>query len=285
MSVVVAVSRNGTYAFSKPVRDQIMLVAGLGVEGDAHAGTTVKHRSRVRSDPSQPNLRQVHLLAAELFDEVRQQGYEVAPGQLGENVTTRGIDLLRLPAGTILRFGRPPAIRADPAQPGGAALSGIMAAARAAALSAETAAALAAVTAAAERDAHHPPADALHPPADALHPPADALHPPADALHPLADALHPLADALHPLADALHPPADALDPRPAVIIAGLRNPCAQINGLRPGLLGCVLSRDKAGNPVRKAGVMGVVLRGGPVIPGDPVAVDLPPGPHVPLERV
>ena len=244
MSVVVAVSRNGTYAFSKPVREQIMLVAGLGVEGDAHAGTTVKHRSRVRSDPSQPNLRQVHLLAAELFDEVRQQGYEVAPGQLGENVTTRGIDLLRLPAGTILRFGQPPASGADPAEPGGAAgLSGIMAAARTATLSTETAAALAAVTAAAERDAHHPPADAHH------------------------------------------APADAPDPRPAVIVAGLRNPCAQINGLRPGLLGCVLSRDEAGNPVRKAGVMGVVLRGGRVVPGDPVAVDLPPGPYVPLERV
>jgi MOSC domain-containing protein YiiM len=244
VSVVVAVSRNGTYAFSKPVREEIMLVAGLGVEGDAHAGTTVKHRSRVRSDPSQPNLRQVHLLAAELFDEVRQQGYEVAPGQLGENVTTRGIDLLRLPAGTILRFGRPPASVADPAEPGGAAaLSGIMAAARTAPLGTETAAALAAVTAAAERDAHHPPADAHH------------------------------------------SPADAPDPRPAVIVAGLRNPCAQINGLRPGLLGCVLSRDEAGNPVRRAGVMGVVLRGGRVVPGDPVAVDLPPGPHVPLERV
>jgi MOSC domain-containing protein YiiM len=239
VSVVVAVSRNGTYAFSKPVREQIMLVAGLGVDGDAHAGTTVKHRSRVRSDPSQPNLRQVHLLAAELFDEVREHGYEVAPGQLGENVTTRGIDLLRLPAGTILRFGRPPDSAADPAQPGaGAALSGILAAARTATVSAETAAALAAVTAAAERDARHPPADA-------------------------------------------HAP----DPRPAVIVAGLRNPCAQINGLRPGLLGRVLGRDEAGNPVRKAGVMGVVLRGGRVVPGDPVAVDLPPEPHVPLERV
>jgi MOSC domain-containing protein YiiM len=70
-----------------------------------------------------------------------------------------------------------------------------------------------------------------------------------------------------------------------VIVAGLRNPCAQINGLRPGLLGSLLSRDEAGNPVRRAGVMGVVLRGGRVVPGDPVAVDLPPRPHVPLERV
>jgi MOSC domain-containing protein YiiM len=70
-----------------------------------------------------------------------------------------------------------------------------------------------------------------------------------------------------------------------VIVAGLRNPCAQINGLRPGLLSCVLGRDDAGNPVRKAGIMGVVLRGGRVVSGDPVTVDLPPEPHRPLERV
>jgi hypothetical protein len=97
MSTVVAVSRNEAYAFSKPVREQIILVAGIGVEGDAHAGTTVKHRGRVRADPTQPNLRQVHLLPAELFEEVREEGYDVGPGQLGENVTTRDIDLRRLP--------------------------------------------------------------------------------------------------------------------------------------------------------------------------------------------
>ncbi|MFR0357086.1 MOSC domain-containing protein [Streptomyces sediminimaris] len=102
---VSAVSSNGVYAFTKPNRESITLLAGLGVEGDVHAGTTVKHRSRMRRDPSQPNLRQVHLIHEELFDEVRAAGFEVAPGQLGENVTTRGIDLLGLPAGTLLRLG------------------------------------------------------------------------------------------------------------------------------------------------------------------------------------
>src|SRR5690242_16616987 len=98
---VVAVSRHGTYDFSKPVRDEITLIEGLGVEGDTHAGVTVRHRSRVRADPTQPNLRQVHLMRAELFDEVRADGYDVGPGQIGENVTTSGIDLLDLPCGTI----------------------------------------------------------------------------------------------------------------------------------------------------------------------------------------
>ena len=83
----------------------IRLLAGLGVEGDAHAGVTVKHRSRVRRDPSQPNLRQVHLVHAELFDELRDKGFGVTPGDIGENVTTRGIDLLALPTGTRLRLG------------------------------------------------------------------------------------------------------------------------------------------------------------------------------------
>ncbi|MFJ1971722.1 MOSC domain-containing protein [Streptomyces sp. NPDC087903] len=102
---IAAVSSNGTYSFTKPNRESIMLLAGLGVEGDVHAGTTVKHRFRMRRDPSQPNLRQVHLIHEELFDEVRGAGFEVAAGQLGENVTTRGIDLLGLPAGTLLRLG------------------------------------------------------------------------------------------------------------------------------------------------------------------------------------
>ncbi|MFJ4919938.1 MOSC domain-containing protein [Streptomyces sp. NPDC088725] len=91
--------------FSKPNRGSITLLAGLGVEGDAHAGVTVKHRSRVARDPSQPNLRQVHLVHEELFDAVGEEGLKVAPGELGENVTTRGIDLLGLPAGTLLRMG------------------------------------------------------------------------------------------------------------------------------------------------------------------------------------
>ncbi|MFF4350695.1 MOSC domain-containing protein [Streptomyces sp. NPDC001530] len=102
---VSAVSSNGTYAFTKPNRESITLLAGLGVEGDVHAGTTVKHRFRMEKDPSQVNLRQVHLMHEELFDELREAGFTVAPGELGENVTTRGIDLLGLPVGALLRLG------------------------------------------------------------------------------------------------------------------------------------------------------------------------------------
>uniref|UniRef100_A0AAU2UX82 MOSC domain-containing protein n=1 Tax=Streptomyces sp. NBC_00003 TaxID=2903608 RepID=A0AAU2UX82_9ACTN len=102
---VTAVSSNGEYSFTKPNRDSITLLPGLGVEGDVHAGVTVKHRSRVAQDPTQPNLRQVHLIHGELFGEVAEQGFEVAPGQLGENVTTQGIDLLGLPTGTLLHIG------------------------------------------------------------------------------------------------------------------------------------------------------------------------------------
>lgn len=103
--VVTAVSSNGEYSFTKPNRPSITLLAGLGVEGDVHAGVTVKHRSRVARDPTQPNLRQVHLLHEELFTEVGEEGFRVAPGELGENVTTRGLDLLGLPVGTLLRLG------------------------------------------------------------------------------------------------------------------------------------------------------------------------------------
>ncbi|MEU2288248.1 MOSC domain-containing protein [Streptomyces sp. NPDC013178] len=102
---VTAVSSNGTYSFTKPNRDSITLIAGLGVEGDVHAGATVKHRFRMEKDPSQPNLRQVHLIHEELFDEVREAGFEVRAGELGENVTTRGVDLLGLPVGARLRLG------------------------------------------------------------------------------------------------------------------------------------------------------------------------------------
>ena len=105
MGVVVAVSSSAKHTLAKPNRDAIRLLTGLGVEGDAHAGVTVKHRSRVRRDPTQPNLRQVHLIHAELHDELRAAGFDVAPGRMGENVTTRGIDLLSLPTGTRLRLG------------------------------------------------------------------------------------------------------------------------------------------------------------------------------------
>ncbi|WP_415950608.1 MOSC domain-containing protein [Streptomyces sp. KLOTTS4A1] len=102
---VTAVSRNETYSFSKPNRESITLLAGLGVQGDVHAGVTVQHRSRVRQDPSQPNLRQVHLIHEELFTEVAGNGHAVVPGALGENITTRGIDLLGLSTGTLLHLG------------------------------------------------------------------------------------------------------------------------------------------------------------------------------------
>ena len=102
---VQAVSRAAEHAFSKRPVGSVRLLAGLGVEGDAHSGARVQHRSRVAADPNQPNLRQVHLLQAELFDELAQQGFTVSAGQLGENVTTRGLDLLALPTGTRLHLG------------------------------------------------------------------------------------------------------------------------------------------------------------------------------------
>ncbi|MFF4243300.1 MOSC domain-containing protein [Streptomyces sp. NPDC001822] len=176
---VTAVSSNGVYSFTKPNRDSITLLAGLGVEGDVHAGVTVKHRSRVAQDPTQPNLRQVHFIHQELFDELREAGFEVAPGDLGENVTTSGIDLLSLPVGTLLRLGE----------------------------------------------------------------------------------------------------------EAVVEVTGLRNPCLQIDHFRDGLLKQVVGRADDGTVVRKAGIMGVVVTGGIVRPGDPVRAELPAEPHRPLERV
>lgn len=104
-AAVIAVARDGTHRFSKQPAPAITLLAGLGVEGDAHAGVTVKHRSRVARDPTVPNLRQLHLIQAELFDELAEAGFRVAPAEMGENVTTRGIDLLALPTGARLRLG------------------------------------------------------------------------------------------------------------------------------------------------------------------------------------
>jgi MOSC domain-containing protein YiiM len=125
---VQAVSCSSTHTFTKPNQRSIRLLTGRGVEGDAHLGETVKHRSRVARDPSQPNLRQVHLLHAELHDELRAAGFVVSAGQMGENVTTRGIDLLGLPTGTRLRLGetavvevtglRNPCLQLDRFQPG-----------------------------------------------------------------------------------------------------------------------------------------------------------------------
>jgi len=177
--LVVSVSRRSSHAFSKDVADRIVLVAGLGVEGDAHLGRTVQHRSRVAADPAQPNLRQVHLIHEELHHELKSLGFTVAPGVMGENVTTGGVDLLGLPTGTLLRLGT----------------------------------------------------------------------------------------------------------QAEVELTGLRNPCLQLDKFQPGLMAAVLDRDRDGNLVRKAGVMAVVTRGGEVRAGDAIGVELPPRPHVPLERV
>jgi MOSC domain-containing protein YiiM len=176
---VVAVSRGKSHSFSKSTEMSIRLLKGLGVEGDAHMGETVKHRSRVRVDPTQPNLRQVHLVHGELHDELMTAGFKLHPGDIGENITTRGIDLLALPVGTVLRVG------------------------------------------------------------------ATAV----------------------------------------LGVTGLRNPCTQLDGFQQGLTAAVLDRDAAGNLVRKAGVMSVVLEGGEVVPGDPIVVELPPEPHLPLAPV
>ena len=176
---VAAVSSNGSYSFTKPNRESIVLLAGLGVEGDVHAGTTVKHRFRMEKDASQPNLRQVHLMHEELFDELRETGFEVAAGQLGENVTTRGVDLLGLPVGTLLHLGE----------------------------------------------------------------------------------------------------------EAVVEVTGLRNPCAQIDTFRQGLLKQVVGRGEDGKVRFKSGIMSVVVTGGTVRPGDSIKVELPEGPHRPQEIV
>jgi len=178
-ATVAAVCADAAHAFSKPRRAAITLLAGLGVAGDAHCGERVRHRSRVARDPTAPNLRQVHLLHAELHDELTAAGFAVAPGDLGENVTTRDLALLDLPAGTRLRLG------------------------------------------------------------------ATAV----------------------------------------VELTGLRNPCAQLDALRPGLMAAVLGRDAQGRLLRKAGVMAVVLAGGEVRAGDAIAVAAPPGPARPLAPV
>ncbi len=102
---IVAVSLSPRYSFTKRPTFELRLLAGLGVEGDVHQGVTVKHRSRMKQDPTLPNLRQVHLIHEELHDELRSAGFRVGPGVMGENITTRGVDLLSLPTGTRLHLG------------------------------------------------------------------------------------------------------------------------------------------------------------------------------------
>ncbi len=170
---VLAVHRDGQHRFSKLPQMFIRLVAGLGVEGDAHAGATVKHRSRVARDPSQPNLRQVHLIHGELHAALAAQGFAVGAGEMGENITTAGIDLLGLPEGAALHVGAQAVLR----------------------------------------------------------------------------------------------------------VTGLRNPCAQLDRFRPGLMAATLRRAPDGTLERLAGVMAVVVAGGEVRPGDTIGVMLPAGPR------
>jgi MOSC domain-containing protein YiiM len=177
--VVIAVCRSGTHTMTKPTVDSVRLLKGLGVEGDAHQGVTVKHRSRVARDPTQPNLRQVHLIHAELHDELREKGFDTTEGQMGENITTRGLELLALPKGTKLHLGQSAIVE----------------------------------------------------------------------------------------------------------VTGLRNPCLQLDGLHQGLMAAVLDKDAAGNLIRKAGIMTVVLRDGDVFPNDTIHVELPTEPHLPLQVV
>ncbi|MGW5958722.1 MOSC domain-containing protein [Methylorubrum thiocyanatum] len=125
---VVAVAKDGEHRFSKQLAREIRVIAGLGVEDDAHQGTTVKHRSRVAIDPAQPNLRQVHLIPSELFVELHRKGFAIQPADLGENITTEAIELLSLPRGTLLRIGadavleitglRNPCVQIDRFRPG-----------------------------------------------------------------------------------------------------------------------------------------------------------------------
>ena len=168
---MLAVHRRAEHHVSKLPQESILLVEGRGVEGDAHFGPAVQHRSRVRADPTQINLRQVHLIHAELHDEL--ESFELSPGEMGENITTRGVDLLALPRRARLR----------------------------------------------------------------------------------------------------------LAPETVVELTGLRNPCTQLDGLRPGLMSAVLDRGPDGELVRKAGVMAVVLTGGVVRPGDAIEITLPSPPH------
>lgn len=163
---VASVHRSADHRVTKPAVDAVTLVEGLGVDGDCHFGATVQHLSRIRRDPSQPNLRQVHLIHAELLDELAAVGYRVAAGEFGENLSTRGLDVLALPTGTRLLVG----------------------------------------------------------------------------------------------------------PEAVLEVTGLRNPCRQIDGIRPGLLKQVLRRAPGGRVERLAGVMAVVVRGGVVRAGDRIEV-------------
>lgn len=103
--IVIAVNFSSSHSFNKSSQESIKLIAGIGIEGDAHAGKTVQHRSRVAKDPTQPNLRQVHLIHVELHEELNAKGFKILPGDMGENITTSGVDLLNLPTNTLIHLG------------------------------------------------------------------------------------------------------------------------------------------------------------------------------------
>jgi MOSC domain-containing protein YiiM len=176
---IASLSRSPVHEFSKNAAETLRLLAGYGIEGDAHGGDRVQHRSRVAVDPTQPNLRQVHLLHTELLRELTEEGFAVGPGQLGENILTDGLDLLGLPTGTCLKLG-------DQAE---------------------------------------------------------------------------------------------------IEITGLRNPCKQIDAFEPNLLRRLAYRNDAGEFVRLAGIMAVVLTTGRIRTGDTIRVRLPDEPHRPLVPV
>lgn len=178
-ALVVSVSLSPTHGFSKQVMGKITIVAGLGVEGDAHAGVTVRHRYRVRQDPTARNLCQVHLLPSELFEELERSGLEVRAGAMGENITTRGLDVAALGVGTRLHLGESAVVE----------------------------------------------------------------------------------------------------------VTGLREPCAQMNGFRPGLKKACLGRGVDGMVVRKAGIMAIAVVSGVVRAGDSILIELPAGPHLALGTV
>ncbi len=296
--MVTSVSCNGVYSFTKPMRDEIVLVAGIGVEGDSHAGVHVRHQGRVRADPTQPNLRQVHLIHEELFAEVARKGFEVRPGHLGENVTTRGLDLLGLPVGTVLRFGAPPtegngavaretAANGEPAGSGsgGGGPAGTGSGGGGPAGTGSGGGGPAGTGSGGRRPAGTVVAGAPVGVGGGTEVLAGVLAA-AEATtlnEPTARAAAAVRAAL--AREAAAEEAQGADGRPALVVAGLRNPCGQINGLQPGLLKEMIGRDDEGNLVRKGGVMTVVLRGGLVRPGDPITAELPPLPRAPLDPV
>lgn len=104
-AMVESVHRSESHDFTKATVEEVVLVAGVGIEGDAHAGATVQHVSRKKKDADRPNLRQVHLVSAELHEELVADGFDLDHGGFGENLVTRGIALGDLPVGTTLALG------------------------------------------------------------------------------------------------------------------------------------------------------------------------------------